>query len=65
MNIKLFSKAHYDLMSQFESLKPGRIDYEPKELWKTGHIYQDGMVNEMFMWFRLGVTYGLTINTIR
>ena len=62
MTIKLFSKAHYELMAQFESLKPGRIDRENKELWSKGRIYCDGMVNEMFLWFRLGVAYGLTVD---
>lgn len=52
MDIQLKNKSHYDLMEQFEKFKPGRVDRERKELWSRGHIYCDGMVNEMFLWER-------------
>lgn len=62
MNIQLGTKAHYDLMEYFESLKPGRIDHESKDLWNKGHIYQDGEVNKLFLMFRKGVVYGQLIS---
>lgn len=59
MDIQLKNKSHYDLMEQFERLKPGRVDRENKELWSKGYVYCDGIVDEMFIWFRRGVAYGV------
>lgn len=62
MDIQLGTKAHEELMRQFESLKPGRVDREAKELWKDGHVYQNGEVNNLFLMFRQGVAYGLMMS---
>lgn len=58
----LGTKGHEELMRHFESLYKGeRLDREAKDLWKSGHIYQHGEVNNLFLAFRKGVAYGLAI----
>lgn len=64
MNIQLGTKEHEELMRQFESLKPGRIDRESKEFWSKGRVYQNGEVNNLFLMFRCGVAYGLMISRL-
>lgn len=64
--LTLGSKGHEELMKQFEALKPGRIDREKsKELWKKGYVYADGQVNALFVMFRHGAAYGITIGDDR
>ena len=59
MEYKILTKEHYDLMAEFEkNFKHLRLDKEEKSLWKDGHIYQDGEVNQLFKVFRLGYSYG-------
>lgn len=58
----LFTKEHYDLMSHFEMVfKHRRLDKEPKDIWTINHIYQDGEVNELFLAFRQGYSYGRVV----
>lgn len=60
--VSLFSQQHYEMIEAFEkALRPGRLDKETKELWHRGNIYQDGRVNELFLAFRHGVSYGRAI----
>jgi len=54
----LFSREHYELIEMFEREFSGRKDKEPKELWSKGVIYQDGMVNQMFLAYRKGYAMG-------
>jgi hypothetical protein len=55
----LKTQEHYDLMAQFErAFKHERLDKEDKELWNKSQIYQDGKVNNLFLAYRLGYSYG-------
>ena len=55
----LKTQEHYDLMAQFEREHKGRrLDYEKKDLWPKGVIYQDGAVNELFLAYRRGYMLG-------
>ena len=56
--MKLFSKEHYELIEQFEKQFTERFDKEDQALWHKGIIYQDGRVNELFLAFRQGYTFG-------
>ena len=38
-----------------------RFDKEDKKLWKNGIIYQDGRANDLFLLYRMGVSYGTFI----
>lgn len=57
------TKEHYDLIDQFEREHRGRFDKEPKELWAGGHIYQDGHLNDLFLAYRRGYSYGKAVNS--
>lgn len=61
--MELLSKEHAEIMAAFEKFFPqeGRKDKENKELWKKGIIYQHGGVNKLFLAFRCGVSYGLSV----
>lgn len=55
----LFSKEHYEVIEMFEKEFQGnRFDKEPKDIWSRGHIYQDGMVNMLFLAYRKGFAMG-------
>jgi hypothetical protein len=55
----LTTKEHYDLMKQFEAeFKGVRLDKESKDLWLRSRIYQDGNVNELFLAYRRGYSFG-------
>ena len=55
----LGTKEHYDLMLNFEKLYKGhRLDKEDKKLWSKSIIYQDGLVNKLFLAYRYGYTLG-------
>lgn len=60
----LLTKEHYDLIAQFEKddnfLRSRRFDKEEKALWKIGHVYQDGVTNELFLAYRIGYAFGKT-----
>ena len=62
--MRLFSKEHYELITQFdkEFKKEGRLDKEPKELWSRGRIYQHADINNMFLAYRKGIAYGKSLN---
>jgi len=55
------SKEHYELMEMFEKdFDYLRLDREKnKELWKSKQVYQSGEVNQLFLAYRLGYSYGL------
>ena len=57
----LNSREHYELMAQFEKLKTGRLDLEPKSLWSKGTIYQDGHVNALFLMYQRGYALGKAV----
>lgn len=61
--MELLGKEHYEIMAAFERFfqGEGRKDKEDKELWKKGLIYQNGDVNRLFLAFRSGVSYGLSL----
>lgn len=58
----LLSKEHYDLMVQFEQeFSHRRVDREDKAFWPKGHVYQDGMTNELFLAYRRGYALGTVV----
>jgi hypothetical protein len=58
----LTSKAHYDLMTQFESeFSHHRLDKEDKSYWAKGNIYQNGTANELFLAYRRGYAFGMAV----
>lgn len=59
--MQITSKEHYEMMENFERnfKNEGRMDREPKALWPTGSIYEDGQINNLFKAFRFGVSYQL------
>jgi len=60
--MKLHSKEHYDMMSEFEkTFKRERLDKEEKTLWTKGIIYQDEHVNKLFLAYRVGYALGKVI----
>ena len=60
--MNLLSKEHYELLEMFEQQnKHLRAEREPKELWRMGHIYQDGQTNNLFNYFRSGYALGKAI----
>lgn len=62
---QLFSQEFYDLMTMFErEFKGRRLDREAKELWPRAIVYQDGMVNELFLAYRNGYAYGVAYERI-
>lgn len=57
----LGSKEHMDMMAQFEKdastvngIPNLRLTREPKDIWSSGQIYQDGFVNQLFKIYSLG-----------
>ena len=57
------SKEFYDLLENFEKnsgFLPYVISFEKEdhELWKEGHVYQDGKTNNYFQCFLLGYQFG-------
>lgn len=57
--MSLFSEEHYELIKMFEKeFKGNRLDKETKEIWSKGNIYQDGMVNMLFLAYRRGYALG-------
>jgi hypothetical protein len=57
------TKEHYDLLNMFERsiAKHHRKEREDKSLWKKGVIYQDGNVNNMYLAFISGYSYGRNV----
>lgn len=60
----LTSKDHYELMDMFEREFAGfgRLDKEDKSLWAKGQIYQHGDMNNLFLAYRKGASYGAAIS---
>lgn len=53
------SKEHYDLIAAFEKIFPHeRLDKENKDIWKDGHIYENGNTNNLFLAYRMGYASG-------
>jgi len=59
-NAMLMTKEHYDLMAAFErEYKHRRLSREnDKDIWKSGNVYEDGNVNELFLAYRKGYAFG-------
>jgi len=57
----LFSEEHYALMEMFEreTAWRGRYDKEDKSMWSKEIIYQDDMINQIFLAYRRGYAHGL------
>ena len=60
----LNTQEHINLMAMFDREHKGyRLDKElDKELWKMGHIYQDGATNNLFLAYRKGYAYGKAVH---
>ena len=58
----LKTQEHADLIAQFEKdcKGVGRMDKEDKSLWSYPlvRVYQDGLVNDLFLAYRKGYAYG-------
>lgn len=59
----LHSKEHIAIMDQFERdwkrfPVRGRLDRESPDQWARGNIYQDMQVNQYFLMYRYGVSFG-------
>ena len=52
--MQIHTKEHADMIKDFEGKFPGRHDKEPKELWPRGVIFQDGLMNQLFLAYRAG-----------
>ena len=53
------TKEHYDIINQFEKeFKYWRLEKEDKDMWKKSNIYKDGYVNQLFLAYRLGYSFG-------
>lgn len=60
--MSLNGKEHEELMAMFEKEFVGyRLDHEPKALWSSGAIYQDGAVNQLFLAYRRGYAFGKAV----
>ncbi len=63
----LHTKEHIDLMAQFEKevkkVARGRLDREAKHDWARGIIYEDGLINQMFLMFRMGYMLGKSVGS--
>ena len=65
--IKTYSKEMYDAMDYFERglnkvvFVSSDFQKEEKSLWASGHYYCNGRVNEMFLVFLFGYSYGVSI----
>lgn len=58
----LGSQEHYDLIFQFDKeFSHRRLDKEPKNMWKLGHVYQDGSANDLFLAYRRGFAFAKTV----
>lgn len=60
----LGSREHDELIQQFERdsrqrMPSAAVAKEPRELWKNGHVYQDGHTNQLFVAYSLGHAYGI------
>lgn len=62
--MQLGTAEHYEMMKHFEKNAPGRLDKEPKDLWRKGRFYQNGEVNDAFLAFQRGVAYGRAVYLI-
>lgn len=57
--MNLFDKEFYDLIEMFEKeYKGNRLDKEDKKYWAKNIFYQDGLVNNLFLAYRKGYTFG-------
>lgn len=56
----LGTQEHYDLIAMFEREFKGteRMDREDKSQWKHGHVYQHGMLNQLFLAYQRGYAFG-------
>jgi hypothetical protein len=57
--MQLHTNEHTDIMEAFEKHYP-YLDKrkEPKNLWPKNRVYCDGDVNDRFVAFRMGVSFG-------
>jgi len=66
--MKLGSKEHYEAVEMFDRIVKSspsmrfRLDKEPKTIWSTGSVYQDGSANMAFNAFLHGVAFGKAIS---
>ncbi len=60
MNIPLGSKEHHELMAQFERdfrLKSPERETDPAYM-RQGFLYSNGEINQQFLAYRMGYTFG-------
>ena len=60
--MSVFSEEFYGLLNRFEmQYSHLRLDRENKDLWTKSIIYQDGHTNQLFLAYRRGFSYGVSI----
>jgi hypothetical protein len=54
----LGTQEHDDVIAMFDrEFKGCRLDKEAKELWKSGHVYQNGETNNLFNAYLRGYAF--------
>lgn len=55
----LGTQEHYDVIAMFDrEFKGRRLDKEAKDMWKSGHVYQDGQTDALFNAYLRGYALG-------
>ncbi|MFD1179502.1 hypothetical protein ACFQ3W_24840 [Paenibacillus puldeungensis] len=57
--MKVGTKEHYDILNMFErEFYHMRLDREPRELWASGQVYQNGETNNAYRAYVAGYALG-------
>ena len=55
----LGTSEHWNLIAQFErDFKGENLEREDRDMWAKSHIYKNGNVNNLFLAYRMGYSYG-------
>lgn len=58
----LGTQEHYDVIAMFDrEFKGMRLDKEAKDMWKRGHVYQDGQTDALFNAYLRGYALGKSV----
>jgi hypothetical protein len=59
----LGTKEHYEVIAMFDrEFKGHRLDKEAKDMWRKGHVYQDGQTDALFNAYLRGYALGKAMN---
>lgn len=58
------TQEHDDLIAQFKrDFRSGyRLDVESREMWKRGHVFQNGETNDLFFAYLKGYALGKAVH---